>query len=72
MKIFAFLVALAIVGLVVTGAIKLQKSDSTISIEIDRQRVKQDASIVVEGSRKVLREAGEVLEEARDKSDDRR
>ncbi len=45
------------VGLVITGAIKLQKSDNTISIEIDRQRTEQEAERVVDEGRQVLQEA---------------
>ena len=66
MKIFLFLVALAVVGLIVTGAIKFQKSDNTISIQIDRAKVREEAEMVVDKSREVLREAGSALKEARD------
>jgi hypothetical protein len=69
MRVFAFLAALAVVGLVITGAIKLQKSNKTISIEIDRDRVKQDARAVVKKGKEVLREAGSALEQARRTSD---
>ena len=59
MKLVFFLAALAIVGLVVTGAIKLQKSSdtNTISIQIDKQRVHEDADRVVEEGKHVLEEA---------------
>jgi hypothetical protein len=66
MKVFAFLAALAIVGLVITGAIKLQKSDNSISIQIDRNRVKEEAKNVVEKGEDLLRDAGSAFEEARD------
>jgi hypothetical protein len=58
MKTLVFLAALAVVGLVVTGAIKWQKtSDNTISIQVDESRVAQDARRVVEEGRHVLGEA---------------
>ena len=66
MKIFMFLVALALVGLVATGAIKFQKSNNTISIQIDRAKVRKEAEIVVDKSKEVLREAGSALKESRD------
>jgi hypothetical protein len=58
MKTLFFLAALAVVGLVVTGAIKMQKSsESTYTIQIDEQRVKQEASQVVGEGKHVLEEA---------------
>ncbi len=66
MKFLMFLVALAVVGLVVTGAIKFQKSDNTISIQIDRAKVREEAKNVVDKSKEVFREAGSALKEARD------
>jgi hypothetical protein len=66
MKIFMFLAALAVVGLVVTGAIKFQKSDSSISIQIDRAKVSQEAEMVVDKSEDVLREAGSAWKESHD------
>lgn len=69
MKFLMFLVALAVVGLVVTGAIKFQKSDNTISIQIDRAKVREEAKIVVDKSKEVLREAGSALKEVRDDSE---
>ncbi len=64
MKFFMFLAALAVVGLVVTGAIKFQRSDNTISIQIDRAKVREEAKIVVDKSKNVLREAGSALKES--------
>ena len=59
MKLFVFLGVLAVIGLVVTGAITLQKSsDNKITIQIDRVKVREDAKRVVEGGRHVLDEAG--------------
>jgi hypothetical protein len=65
MKTLIFLGALAVVGLVVTGAIKLQKSsDNTLSIQIDENRVKQDAGRVVEEGKHVFQEAESSLNQA--------
>jgi hypothetical protein len=58
MKTLVFLAALAVVGLVVTGAIKMQKtSDNTLSIQVDENLVKQDASRVIEEGREVIEKA---------------
>ena len=57
MKAFFFLAALAIVGLVVTGAISLRRSGNSITIEIDKQRVANDAKAVVDEGKQVLRQA---------------
>ncbi len=57
MRLLFLLAALAVVGLVITGAIKLQKSDQTISIQIDRQRTHEEAERVVEEGRELLQEA---------------
>ncbi len=66
MKIFMFLAALAVVWLVVTGAIKFQKSNNTISIQIDRAKVQEEAEMVIDKSEEVLREAGNALKDSRD------
>jgi hypothetical protein len=52
-----FLGALAIGGLIVTGAIKMKKSDSSITIQIDRQAVREDAEKLVEEGKEFLEEA---------------
>jgi hypothetical protein len=59
MRTLVFLGILAIIGLVVTGAIKMQKSpnDNTISIQIDKQRVSEDAQRVVDDGKELLQEA---------------
>ena len=59
MRLIIFLGVLAVIGLVVTGAIKLQKAPdaNTISIQIDKQAVCADAERVVEEGRHVLQEA---------------
>ena len=69
MRLFFFLAALAVAGLVVTGAIKLQKSsDNKVSIEIDKQKVRDDAEEVVEKGQDLLHEAETALEKATDRS----
>jgi hypothetical protein len=58
MRLLIFLSALAVVGLVVTGAIHLQKtSDHTYMIEIDKNRVQEDAERVIEKSEALLHQA---------------
>ena len=65
MKALVFFAALAVVGLVVTGAIKLQRSsDHTLSIQIDESRVKQDADRVVEEGKHLFQEAESTLHQA--------
>lgn len=56
-RAFFFLAALAVVGLIITGAIRLQRSDSSITIEIDKGRVAKDARAVLDQGKKALREA---------------
>jgi hypothetical protein len=62
MRILFFLLVLAAVGLVITGAVKLQRSGDNISIEIDKKRVAEDA-------RGVVNEGRELLESARSRLD---
>jgi len=65
MKAFFFLAALAVVGLVVTGAIKMQKTnDNTISIQIDKQRVQEDENRLIDEGRHLLDNAGSALHDA--------
>ena len=67
MKLFMFLGVLAVIGLVVTGAITLQKSsDNKITIQIDRAKVREDAQRVVEEGRHVLDEAGSAFRQTGD------
>ena len=61
-----FLGILAVIGLIVTGAIQLQRSDDTITIEINRQRVAEDAKKVVKTGRAVLRKAEASLDKELD------
>ena len=56
-RLLFFLGALAIGGLIVTGAIKLQKTDSSITIQIDRQAVREDARRLVEEGKEILEDA---------------
>jgi hypothetical protein len=63
-KALFFLVALAIVGLIITGAIRLQRSNDTITIEIDKGRVAQDARAVVTKGKQVLQKAEASLDRA--------
>ncbi len=62
MRILFFLLVLAGVGLVITGAVKLNRSGDNISIEIDKKRVAEDA-------RGVVNEGRELLESARSRLD---
>jgi len=62
MRILFFLLVLAGIGLVVTGAVKLQRSGDNVSIEIDKKRVAEDA-------REVVNEGRELLESARSRLD---
>jgi hypothetical protein len=58
MKVLVFLAALAIVGLVVTGAIHLQKTnDNTLDIQVDKARVEQDAERVVDEGKALFHKA---------------
>ena len=63
MKTLVFLAVLAVVGLVVTGAIKMQKTaDNTLTIQVDEQRVAEDAHRVAEEGREVLHQAESALQ----------
>jgi hypothetical protein len=66
MKVLFFLAALAVVGLVVTGAIHFQKSGNTISIQIDKDRVEEDAQKAIGESEQVLHEAEARLQQPAD------
>lgn len=55
MRVLLFLGVIAIVGLIITGAITLQRSDDNkITIQIDRTKVKQEAAEVIEKGREVF------------------
>ncbi|MGD9724109.1 MAG: hypothetical protein AB7O59_22975 [Pirellulales bacterium] len=58
-----FLLALAIVGLIITGAIQLQRTDDTITIQINKDRVAEDAKKVVKRGQDVLRKAEASLDD---------
>ncbi len=65
MRILIFLGVLAIIGLIVTGAITLQRSnDNTITIQIDKGRVKQDAATVLEKGKEVIQDARSALRDS--------
>ena len=65
MRILIFLGVLAIIGLIVTGAITMQRSnDNTITIQIDRGRVRQDAATVVEKGKEAIQEARSALRDS--------
>jgi hypothetical protein len=66
MKFFMFLAALIVVGLIVTGAIKLQKTDKSISIEIDRGKVREEARTVIKKGKEVFQDARSALRESRE------
>jgi hypothetical protein len=65
MKILFLLAALIIIGLVVTGAITLGRSgDQTITIQIDKGRVKQDAAAAINKGKQVIKGAESALRQA--------
>ena len=67
MKILMFLGALAIVGLIATGAITLHKSsNNNITTQIDRAKVKEEASHVVNEGEELLQEARAAINKASD------
>ena len=61
MRLLVFLGALAIGGLIVTGAIKLQKTDRSITIQVDRQQVRQDATRLIEEGKDLVEDAEAAL-----------
>jgi hypothetical protein len=55
MKFLCFLAALAIIGLIITGAITLGRTDDqNITIEINRGRVREDAAAAIRKGKEVL------------------
>jgi hypothetical protein len=54
--------ALAVVGLIVTGAIQLNRTNDSITIEINKKRVAEDARKVLKRGKDVLRKAEAELE----------
>jgi hypothetical protein len=65
MRLLLILGVLAVIGLVVTGAITLQRSDDNkITIQIDKGKVKEEAATVMEKGKEVLQGAGSSLREA--------
>ena len=57
MRVLFFLGALAVAGLVVSGAIKMQKTDGKIDIEIDKKEVAQDADKFLEEGKEIFQKA---------------
>jgi hypothetical protein len=65
MRLLLILGVIAVIGLVVTGAITLQRSDDNkITIQIDKGKVKEEAETVMEKGKEVLQGAGSALREA--------
>ena len=65
MRLLLILGVIAVIGLVVTGAITLQRSDDNkITIQIDKGKVKEEAATVMEKGKEVLQGAGSALREA--------
>jgi hypothetical protein len=55
MRVLLFLGVVAIIGLIITGAITLQRTDDNkITIQIDKTKVKQEAVEVIEKGREVI------------------
>jgi hypothetical protein len=62
MRILLFLAALVVVGLIVTGAITLTRTDDQkITIQIDRARVREDAAKAFRKGKAVLEDAESAL-----------
>jgi hypothetical protein len=62
MRLLLFLAVLAVIGLIVTGAITLQRTDDKkITIQIDRGRVREDAAKAFEKGKEVLEDAESAL-----------
>ncbi len=64
MKVLFFLGALAIGGLVISGAIKMQKTDGKIDIEIDKKEVAEDAEKFLEEGKEIFQKAETNLHES--------
>lgn len=65
MRLVFFLAALAIVGLIVTGAITLTRNENqNITITIDKTRVKEDAAAAIRKGKEVFGGAESELRQA--------
>ena len=65
MKFLLFLAALAIVGLIITGAITLGRNDDqNITIQINKDRVKEDAAAALRKGKEVIGGAESRLRQA--------
>ena len=55
MRLLLFLGILAVVGLIITGAITLQRTDDNkITIQIDRTKVREEAKEVIDKGKDVI------------------
>jgi hypothetical protein len=62
MRLLLFLAVIAVIGLIVTGAITLQRTDDQkITIQIDKGRVREDAVNVIEKGKEVIEGAESAL-----------
>jgi hypothetical protein len=64
MRLFLFLAVAAVIGLIVTGAITLQRSaDNKITIQIDKTKVREEATEVIEKGKEVFQGVREASRE---------
>jgi hypothetical protein len=55
MRLLLILAVAAVIGLIVTGAITLQRSaDNKITIQIDKTKVREEASEVIDKGKEVI------------------
>ena len=55
MRLLLILAVVAVIGLIVTGAITLQRSeDNKITIQIDKTKVREEASEVIDKGKEVI------------------
>lgn len=64
MRVLLFLAVAAVIGLIVTGAITLQRSeDNKITIQIDKTKVREEATEVIEKGKEVIQGVREASRE---------
>jgi hypothetical protein len=64
MRLLLILGVAAVIGLIVTGAITLQRSeDNKITIQIDKAKVREEASEVIEKGKEVIQGVREASRE---------
>lgn len=64
MRLLMFLAVAAVIGLIVTGAITLQRSDDNkITIQIDKTKVREEATEVIEKGKEVIQGVREASRE---------